>query len=242
MSVAENGSSTAKSSKKAKGSRFSGEEVYNAIREMAIEYHFAPGETIRETRLATHLNVSRTPVREALNRLVTEGLITFQKNRGFFCRTIGADELLYLAEARLGLELMSVNLAIERATDAQLRTISDFWIDADANAAKSSSAKMARKDEKFHDMIAKASQNTVIRNFLNNISARIRYVRRLEVEKKVRVGADFKHHFLIAEALINRDNKKAEEEIVTHLKFSNKDAVEVLSIGVGSLIARKAQY
>ncbi len=67
----------------------SADRVYDAIKSMAITYGFRPGERINEVDLARQLDVSRTPLREALNRLVTEGFLTTRLNKGFFARTLG---------------------------------------------------------------------------------------------------------------------------------------------------------
>lgn len=223
-----------------KPGRSSGADVYLRLRDMAIDYEFAPGQTIKETAVAEQLNVSRTPVREALNRLVTEGLITFQKNRGFFCRTITADELFYQAEVRLGLELMAVDLAIERASDKELKALGVFWRRVEEREARTSSLKMAHNDERFHEMIAEAAHNPILLEMLHNINARIRFVRKLEVEKHVRKGADFKHHHNIASGLEQRDKKAARAALTTHLTFTKADAVEVLRRGLEKLLNTKS--
>ncbi|NRB18367.1 MAG: GntR family transcriptional regulator [Rhodobacteraceae bacterium] len=216
--------------------RISGAEVYSKIREMAIDYDFVPGQTIKESQLAEKMNVSRTPVREALNRLVTEGLITFQKNRGFFCRTITANELFFQAETRLGLELVAVELAVKRADDQALRAISAFWKRVEKRAPKTNSLTMARHDERFHEMIAEASGNPILVDMLSNISARIRFVRRIEVKHAVRAGANFKHHTTIADAMLRRDAAAAKATLIEHLTFTEADSIEVLKLGLEKIL------
>ena len=64
------------------------ESVYQTLREMAVDFRLKPGERINEVALARALGASRTPLREALNRLVSEGFLTFEPGRGFFCRKL----------------------------------------------------------------------------------------------------------------------------------------------------------
>src|SRR5690606_31139082 len=78
--------------------------VYAAIRRMAVNFEFRPEQRINEVELAAALNVSRTPVREALNRLVIEGLITLVPNKGFYCRPFDAEQIMSLFEVRTALE------------------------------------------------------------------------------------------------------------------------------------------
>ena len=68
-----------------------------------------------QLELAARLNVSRSPVRESLQRLVTEGLITFQPSRGFFCRGLDVDQIVHLSDVRAFLEQKAVQLAAEHA-------------------------------------------------------------------------------------------------------------------------------
>ena len=91
--------------------------VYEAVREMAMHYELRPGETVNEAALAARLGVSRTPLREALSRLVTERLMSFVPNKGFYCRTLSPEEVCQLFEVREALEVSGFRLACARASD-----------------------------------------------------------------------------------------------------------------------------
>ncbi|WP_321458828.1 GntR family transcriptional regulator [uncultured Cohaesibacter sp.] len=95
-------------------------DVFAAVREMAIEFRFMPGAKINETDLAHELGVSRTPVREALNRLVTEELIDFKKNYGFYCRKLDLKDVLHLVEAYKTFHLSILPLVFERAAKGEV--------------------------------------------------------------------------------------------------------------------------
>ena len=79
------------------------DRVYATLRDMAINFDFKPGERLNETALTSKLNVSRTPLREALNRLVAEGFLTLAKGQGFFCRPLSPEQILELYQLRLSL-------------------------------------------------------------------------------------------------------------------------------------------
>ena len=85
-----------------------GNAAYETIREMAIEFRFRPDEKINEVELSSALGVSRTPVREALSRLVSENLVSFRRNYGFYCRSLSEPELDDLLDA---IALMNRDLA-----------------------------------------------------------------------------------------------------------------------------------
>src|SRR5665213_3641148 len=80
------------------------DRVYEQIKLMAMTYAFLPGDHINEVDLARQLNVSRTPVREALNRLSSEGFTSMLPNRGFFGRLLDPTEIFNLFEYRCALE------------------------------------------------------------------------------------------------------------------------------------------
>ena len=83
------------------------DRVYDRLRQMAADFEFKPDERINESALSTKLGASRTPLREALNRLVAEGFLTFQARRGFFCRPLSPSQILSLYEARIAVETAS---------------------------------------------------------------------------------------------------------------------------------------
>src|SRR3546814_9794077 len=78
---------------------------------MAIGYEFKPGEKLNEVALARRLAVSRTPLREALNRLGIEGLLRFQPGKGFFCRDLDVHEIFHLYELRKVVEVAGARLS-----------------------------------------------------------------------------------------------------------------------------------
>src|SRR5262245_39051463 len=95
---------------------------------MAVTYGFRPGERLNEVDLARQLHVSRTPLREALNRLVTEGFLTTRLNRGFFGRTLDPNEVFNLYEFRGAVEQAVVLVACERASKQELLALEEFVV------------------------------------------------------------------------------------------------------------------
>src|SRR4051812_12880551 len=96
-----------------------GSGVFHTLREMAISYQMKPGERLSEVALAERLGVSRTPVREALTRLVNDGFLA-PTTRGFMRRPLEVQETLDLYEARVAIESSCLAMAIERATEEEI--------------------------------------------------------------------------------------------------------------------------
>ena len=123
------------------------------LRDMAIAYQFKPGERLSEIELAERLGVSRTPVREALTRLVTEGFLQ-TATRGYMRRPLEVQETLDLYEARVAIERECLRLALERATDAQLQEARAYLEESRAVADSTPVQQLVELDEGFHLRIA----------------------------------------------------------------------------------------
>src|ERR1700759_2563757 len=102
------------------------DRVYEQLKEMSISFASNPGERLNEGELAKRLGVSRTPLREALNRLNTEGFLRFTPGKGFFCRELDAHEIFDLYELRKSIEVAVVRLAIKRAKDEDIDALLKF--------------------------------------------------------------------------------------------------------------------
>ncbi|CAN7556116.1 GntR family transcriptional regulator [Rhizobium rhizogenes] len=215
-----------------------GPRIYEEIRRMAMEYRFKPNERINEVELAARMNVSRSPIREALQRLVTEGLITFQPNRGFFCRGFDVDEVINLSDVRCLLEERAVVLAVRRASDEELRALVDWWQATAARADALSSADLTSKDEEFHMRIAKMSGNPELARMIEGINTRIHFVRQIEVEKHRRLSTTYTEHTDIARAMAVRDAERASRIMRDHISISVADAVSSVKEGLARIFMR----
>lgn len=213
--------------------------VYAAIREMAVSYEFRPEQRINEVELAAALKVSRTPVREALNRLVIEGLITLVPNKGFFCRSFDADEILHLFEVRTALETLAVRLACRRGNAGDFEDLAAFWSGVTARQAEMSAEELTSLDEEFHTRIARLSGNPEILRMIEGVNARIRFVRRIEIESPKRRETTFCEHLGIVEAMKAHEDGRAETLMAEHIAISVADAVEAMKEGLARIYMRR---
>jgi DNA-binding GntR family transcriptional regulator len=211
--------------------------VYELIRQRAINYELRPEERINEVEMAAEMRCSRTPVREALNRLVVEGLVTFIPNKGFYCRAFDTAEILHLFEVRGALEAKSVALACARGAGDGLAAIRDGAEDMLGRAESLPIEELTRNDEEFHIRIAELTGNGELARLLEGINARIRFVRRIEIENR---GAKaFAEHAQIAAALAERDAARAGRLMQEHIEISVADAVATVKEGLARIYMRK---
>jgi DNA-binding GntR family transcriptional regulator len=130
--------------------------AYDAIRALIVGGTLAPGDRVGQAELADHLGISRGSVREALRRLVGDGLVEFEVNRGFFVADFGLEVVLERLEARLLLEPQIARLAAARRTDTDLAGLREA-IASERDATTSAAAHDASRA--FHLALAAATQN-----------------------------------------------------------------------------------
>jgi DNA-binding GntR family transcriptional regulator len=210
------------------------DKVYEQIRTMATNFEFKPGERINEGALAGELGISRTPLREALNRLVAEGFLTFHNGRGFFCRSLDPDQILGLYEARQAIECEALRLAVSRATDEEIAEVLRFLKDTEtAYSSSSSSQELVELDEAFHLRLVRMAKNRELERILANVNARIRYVRWIDMSERRSVTPAA--HVRIAEALAARDEALAVRELRDHIGKRSEEATQAVRTAYSQL-------
>lgn len=183
---------------------------------MAIRFELPPGERVNEIELSRRLDVSRTPLREALNRLTADGFLTFQPGKGFFRRRLEIKEVFDLYEMRLKLEVAAAELAVERCTPDALETLRDYLRMSMREDPSRSVNDLVALDEGFHERLAELSGNHELVETLKRINARIRFVRWVNMEQGRRQHTQHEH-LEILEAIAAGDALKAKALLHGHI-------------------------
>lgn len=191
------------------------ESLYLAVKEMAIQFQFKPGERINEVDLARSLGASRTPLREALNRLVAEEFLVLKQRRGFFCRDLKPREMYELYQFRAILEVAAVRLACENSTEEEIMELFHFLDETGPEEDGRSSQELVAFDEYFHEKITALSRNGEMIRTLKNINARIKYFRWVDMDSK-RHGTQSEHRAIV-QALNAGDADLAAERMNVHI-------------------------
>jgi DNA-binding GntR family transcriptional regulator len=215
------------------GKRTLGSDVFEALRKMAISYEMKPGERLNELDLAEKLGVSRTPIREALKRLAAEGLL-MESSRGYVRRPLEIQEMLNLYEARVAIERECFRLAFERATEEELRDISDYLKASVQVPVDTNIEQLVELDEGFHLRIAVMSRNTELKRILISLNERIRFIRWIDMEN---VGRDStqKEHWEIVNAMLERDMERGLTRISSHISVRREQIVDKITKGLARI-------
>ncbi|MGE3921767.1 MAG: GntR family transcriptional regulator, partial [Lautropia sp.] len=181
-----------------------------------VNYEFKPGERINEVEVARALLVSRTPLREALNRLSAERLLQFVPGKGFFCRDLDVHEVYNLYELRKAIEIAAVRRSVQLATDEGIDQI-DRWLKEVRPAGDEfTTNELVQIDETFHESLLALSANGEMLKVLQNVNARIRFVRWIDVDQSERRVIPAEHGKIIRH-LKARDEEKCVALLDKHI-------------------------
>ena len=187
------------------------EQVYSAVRAHLLSGGHPSGSRLSEAGLAQRLEVSRGPVREALERLAQEGLVVRVPRRGSFVRRYGEREVRELMELRCVLETAAVRLAVRRADAAALARMEALLSAADEAIAGGGSYP---PDEDFHHAIVQLAGNRELERHAGLVYDQLRLARALAALRPGRARDAWQEHAAILRALLARD----EEGVVTALE------------------------
>jgi DNA-binding GntR family transcriptional regulator len=215
------------------------DQLYQRLKAMAVSFELKPDERLNESELATILKASRTPIREALNRLVAEGFLTFQPRKGFFCRPLQPKTIFDLYETRLAVERTTVSLACERGNIDDIAALQASLESVRPGKAQHNVEDLVQFDEAFHLGIAQLTGNDELIRILRSIQERIRFVRWIDMEN--RRQTTFGEHMEIIEAIGKRSRKKALALIEGHVERRAEQITAVVREGYSRIyIPRKS--
>jgi DNA-binding GntR family transcriptional regulator len=199
------------------------EDVYGAIFNKLMSLEIPPGARITVDGLVRELEVSQTPIREALGRLEGEGLVVKTHLVGYSASPqITRERFDQIYELRLLLEPESARRAAQRISEDQMRKLSDAAermrkLDS---RERSSSSRFARLDAEFHDKIMEIAGNALIRDTLTHLHTHF-HIFRLMFHALVTEAALGEHESVLA-ALSSRDEIEAERAMRDHIERSHQ--------------------
>ncbi|HEY3556883.1 MAG TPA: GntR family transcriptional regulator [Kribbella sp.] len=189
------------------------ERVTRRLRDEILDGVRAPGERLVERELATALDVSRVPVREALKALVGEGLVTLRPRSWAVVRTFTDSDIADLLEVRTAFEPLTFRLAAERRTREGLERL-QATLDEHCEAAKAGNAVLARrKAADFHEQVTELASNDLLLEIERPLRSRIRW---LLTQHDDLLGVAQQHRELCT-AIANRDVDLAGQLAGEHL-------------------------
>jgi len=217
------------------------EMAYRRIKEMMLNYDIVPGQRLIFSDLAKRLNVSRTPVNNALSILASEGFLDFVPNQGYTVHQITREEAIWLYELREIIELGAIDRAIEKVTPEKLEILKRQKQLYEKSVIENVSRGRFILDQEFHAGYVQMAENPHLTAYFREVYQRIFLRHRIEGLPAGRASEVVKEHKDIYDAICQRDAKKARQLIKHHIKagkeyifssiFAKTDEMEPIHLG-----------
>ena len=179
---------------------------------------------LTEQAICSEYGVSRTPVREALKNLESEGLVEMIPNRGAFARGLSADDMRDLFQLRIQSEMQAVRWAIERRTQEEMDALEEILDFMRFYTERGDAKRMRTVNAEFHKRIAAASGNRFLIDNLSRIQEYIKFSEHVEPYRKTELETILKEHKAIYTAFKKNDAEAGEQAMKKHIENSLKRA------------------
>ena len=208
-----------------------GDRIANALRDAIVDGEILPGTWLGEEALAKEYRVSRTPVREALMRLMAEGLLTAGPNRGLVVTSVSLEEVAALYVVQEALDGVAARLAAERH-NADVEMQLEHNLDAMRHACQAKEVdNVVRINREFHALVRTAAANPYVDRFLTEVEHRFRRFPPDDVQSRALEAVE--EHAAIVEAIKRGDGKAAESAAVHHQRKAKEARIRNLLGYVG---------
>jgi DNA-binding GntR family transcriptional regulator len=193
------------------------DELVGRVRDLIIEGQLAPGARIHEGQLGHALGVSRTPLREALKFLASEGLVDLVPGRGAIVHKLTAQNVRDMLDVLMAIETLAGRLACQRATDLQIAEVRQTHDEMMAFYAAGDRLEYYKRNQAIHAAFARLSGNEFLAATHEGIQVRLRRIRFIgNREPDKWAGAVTEHEEMIT-ALEARDSERLTRVIARHL-------------------------
>ena len=192
-------------------------KIRDSLEQRIVEGELGNGKRLDETKLSNFYGVSRTPVREALQRLAESGLAEHLPRRGTFVRSPSLSQLVEMFEVMAELECMAIRLAARRATSNDIDALEKDNETCRAAVAANDTKKYYEINARLHGRIYQMSGNSFLANEARRLHDRLRPFRRLQLRVRGRMEESMAEHDIILAALRDGDADRAMETMKKHI-------------------------
>ena len=205
------------------------DRLREAVEEEITTGKLLPGYRLDEVELAKRFNVSRTPIREALNLLLGEGLIEMRPRRGAVVARVTPQRLIEMFEVMAELEAMCAQLAARRMSDEEFAAIEAAHAACRGAVEERDADAYFYANERFHYAIYTASHNTFLFEQAASLQRKLRPYRRLQLRVRNRIQRSFEEHQAIVDALRDANAEQAARSVRNHVIVQGERFADLVS-------------
>lgn len=202
------------------------EEVTEVLRDRIINGDYEMGEKLIETRIASDLKVSRTPVRDAFRQLAKEQLVEYIPNKGCFARGFSQKDMSDIYAVRSEVEKLAITWAIENVDKDKINVLREHLELMSFYTENNMYEKLLAANEEYHNMIYQMSGSRFIVQVLKSYQDYVHTARKSTLKKEEDLPDIYNEHVEIYEAIAARDVQRARDAVETHLEASRRRAEE----------------
>ena len=209
------------------GVRSQSEEAYARILERIVSLEMPPGSVVNEARLRDELQIGRTPIREALQRLARENLVRSIPHRGTFVTDVNNTDLARITDVRVVLEAHAARLAAEKLTTADREALQEL-LDLLLHGYVTDQRDLMQLDQQIHRLIYRSAHNPFLESTLEryfNLSLRLWY---LVLDREVGLREAVDEHAELLQAILAGDGDRADDIMRRHVTGFEREIRKVL--------------
>ncbi len=207
------------------------DQVLTRLRALLVEGHIAPGAKLNERELSEQLQVSRTPLREAIKLLAAEGLVDLLPNRGAVAVQLTLDDVRHTFELLETLEGLAGELAAQRITAPELAELQALHYEMLACHARRDLPGYYRLNARIHSAISLAAGNPVLAATYRSVNARVQSLRFRTNQDEVKWHDAVRQHEQMIVALTARDANGMRDLMAHHLRLKRDTVLALLQAG-----------
>lgn len=196
------------------------EEVFQTLKDQILSGEFLNGEELTELLVAKKLGVSRTPVREAIHQLESEGLVRLKPNKGAVVTGITTEDIQDIYAMRARLEGLCARWAAKKRSEQELEELEEIVFLSEYHEKKGHYEQVYELDGKFHKLLYKASHSRMMEHSLCDYHQYVKRVRKHTVMEPSRAGKCNNEHHKIVDAIREQDEELAEKLATKHIMNS----------------------
>lgn len=204
------------------------EATFQKLRSLLVEGKIAPGNKLNERELAESLNVSRTPIREAIRRLAADGLVELIANRGAIALQLSLEDVIHTFDVIADLEGFSGELAANNISNTSLSELEALQYEMMASYARRDLSSYYQLNLRIHHLINQAANNPVLSRLFTQVNARIEALRFRSNQDGVKWEKAVEEHQEMLDALKARDGERMRNIMMRHVHNKRDVVVQLL--------------
>ncbi|MCC6890316.1 MAG: GntR family transcriptional regulator [Hyphomicrobiales bacterium] len=193
-------------------------QAYEKIKHEIITLRFRPGEYLNEAQVSKVLKIGRTPVHQALNRLMLEGMVEVIPRKGVIVKSVSLNDLLEMIDVRLINETYCARLAAARAGEADIAEMERILNESEQPSSEGDTDRQMMLDRDFHNVLSRAAGNSVLADFvrtLHDLSLRFWFI---SLRDPAHHGAVKEQHRAILDAIKRSAPDAASNAVRAHIE------------------------